>query len=249
MIYINDLPEAINSDSFLFADDTKVFREITSKDDAFALQSDNDFLQHWSKKWLLQFHPDKCHVLTLGKFDNIRYTHRYSIYEHELEHVFEEKNLGVTFESDLKFDEHISAKVKKANAIVGLVRRTFNFLDCRMFKKLYTTFVRPHLEYAQAVWSPHLKKNINILENVQIRATKIVDGLAYLDYPERLKKLDLPTLVYRRARGDMIEVFKHLHTYDQKTLPHHFCRHDRPSRIHDHQLVTIKPKDGKRTTN
>ena len=115
-----------------------------------------------------------------------------------------------------------------------------------MFKKLYTTFVRPHLEYAQAVWSPHLKKNINILENVQIRATKIVDGLANLDYPERLKKLDLPTLVYRRARGDMIEVFKHLHTYDQKTLPHHFCRHDRPSRIHDHQLVTIKPKDGTR---
>ena len=171
VIYINDLPEAINSDSFLFADDTKVFREITSQDDAFALQSDIDSLQHWSKKWLLQFHPDKCHVLTLGKFDNIRYTHRYSIYEHELEHVFEEKNLGVTFESDLKFDEHISAKVKKANAIVGLIRRTFSFLDCRMFKKLYTTFVRPHLEYAQAVWSSHLKKNINIVENVQIRAT------------------------------------------------------------------------------
>ena len=44
----------------------------------------------------------------------------------------------------------------------------------------------------------------------------------------------------------MIQGFKHLHTYDQKTLPHHFCRHDRPSRIHDHQLVTIKPKDGTR---
>ena len=152
----------------------------------------------------------------------------------------------MTFESDLKFDEHISAKVRKANAIVGLIRRTFSFLNCRMFKKLYTTIVRPHLEYAQAVWSPRLKKNINILENVQIRATKIVDGVVYLDYPERLKKLDLPTLVYRRARGDMIEVFKHLHTYDRKTLPHHFCRHDRPSRIHDHQLVTINPKDGTR---
>ena len=116
VIYINDLPEAINSDSFLFADDINVFREITSKDDAFAVQSDIDSLQHWSNKWLLQFHPDKCHVLTLGKFDNIRYTHRYSFYEHELEHVFEEKDLGVTFESDLKFDEHISAKVRKANA-------------------------------------------------------------------------------------------------------------------------------------
>ena len=72
--------------------------------------------------------------------------------------------------------------------------------------------MRPHLEYAQAVWSHHLKKNINILENVQIRATKIVDGLANLDYPERLKKLGLPTLVFRRARGDIIEVFKHLHS-------------------------------------
>ena len=246
VIYINDLPEAINSYSFLFADDTKVFREINSKDDAFALQSDIDSLQHWSNKCLLQFHLDKCHVLTLGKFDNIRYTHRYRIYEHELEHVFEEKDLGVIFESDLKCDEHISAKVRKANAIVGLIRRTFSFLDCRIFKKLYITFVRPHLEYAQAVWSPHLKENIDILEEVQFRATKIVDGLANLDYPERQKKLDLPTLVYRRARGDVIEVFKHLHTNDRKTLPHHFCRHKRTSRIHDHQLVTIKPKDGTR---
>ena len=144
VIYINDLPEAINSDSLLFADYTKVFREITSKDDELALQSDIDSLQHSSNKWLLQCHPDKCHVITLGKFDNIRYTHRYSIYEHELEHVFEEKDLGVTFESDLKFDEHISAKVRKANVIVGLIRRTFSFLDCRMFKKLYTNFVRPH---------------------------------------------------------------------------------------------------------
>ena len=61
---------------------------------------------------------------------------RYSISQHELEHVFEEKDLGVTID--------ISAKVKKANSIVGLIRRTFSFLDCKLFKKLYTTFVRPH---------------------------------------------------------------------------------------------------------
>ena len=67
--------QKLNSDSFLFADDTKIFCEINSKDDAFALQSDIYSLQHWSNKWLLQFHPDKCHILTLGKFDNIRYTH------------------------------------------------------------------------------------------------------------------------------------------------------------------------------
>ena len=142
------------------------------------LQLDIDALQLWSNKWLLQFHPDKCHVLPLGKFDNIRYTHRYSISQHELGHVFEDKELGMTFDSDLKFDEHISAKVKKANAIVGLIRRSFSFLDCKLLKKLYTTFVRPHLKYAQAVWSPHLKKStyINILENVKTWPISIIQN-------------------------------------------------------------------------
>ena len=246
VIYINDLPDVINSDSLLFADDTKVFRKITSKEDALRLQSDIDSLQLWSNKWLLRFHPDKCHVLTLGKFENIRYTKRYNMSNHELEHVFEEKDLGVIFDSELKFEEHISAKVKKANAMVGLIRRTFSFLDCKLFRKLYTTFVRPHLEYAQAVWSPHLKKYINTIENVQSRATKLVDGLANIDYTERLKKLDIPTLIYRRARGDMIEVFKHIHTYDQQTLPRHFRLLNRPSRKHEYQLVMNFPKDGMR---
>ena len=106
----------------------------------------------WSRICLLNFNCDKCHVLTLGKLDTIRYTHRYTIYQSELEHVFEE--------------EHISSKVKKANSIMGLIRRSFSFLDCHLFKQLYITFVRPHLEYAQTVWAPHLMKYINIIENV-----------------------------------------------------------------------------------
>ena len=127
---------------------------------------------------------------------------------------------------------------------MGLIRRSFTFLDCDLFKTLYTTFVRPHLEYAQAVWSPHLVKHVNMLENVQIRATKLVDGLSNLNYPERLRKLELPTLVYRRARGDMIELWKHFHTYDKVTLSRNFRPQNRISRKHDLQLVWNKPKDG-----
>ena len=93
-------------------------------------------------------HPDKCHVLTLGEFHNIMHTQRYKINGQELEHVFVEKDLGVKGDSTLRFEEHISEKVKKANTMVGLIRRSFSFLDCELFKKLYTTFVRPHLEYA-----------------------------------------------------------------------------------------------------
>ena len=124
------------------------------------------------------------------------------IYQSELEHVFEERDLGVTTDMELNVEEHISSKVKKANSIMGLIRRSFSFLDCHLFKKLYITFVR-HLEYAQAVWAPHLMKHTNIIENVQKRATKLVKGISEIPYKERLKKFELPTLVYRRARGDM----------------------------------------------
>ena len=110
--------------------------------------------------WLLKFHPDKCHVLTVGKFENIRHTHRYGIYGKELDHVFEEKDLGIMMDSELSFDEHRSLKVQKANAIMGVIRRSFSFLNGNLFKKLYVTFVRPNLEYAQVVWAPHLMKYI-----------------------------------------------------------------------------------------
>jgi ribonuclease P/MRP protein subunit RPP40 len=244
IVYINDLLENIESEGLLFADDTKIFNYIASRKDALTLQSDIYSLENWSQKWLLSFHPDKCHVLTTGKFENIRHTHRYTVNNRELEHVFEEKDLGVVMDSDLNFEEHMSLKINKANAIMGMIRRSFTFLDCHLFRKLYITFVRPHLEYAQAVWSPHLVKHVNMIENVQKRATKLVDGLSDLDYPERLKKLDLPTLIYRRARGDMIELWKHFHTYDKASLSNRLQPHNRESRIHDYQLVWNKPKDG-----
>ena len=85
-----------------------------------------------------------------------------------------------------------------------------------------------------------------MLENVQIRATKLVDGLGSLDYPERLRKLQLPTLAYRRARGDMIEVYKHIHTYDRAILSSYFQLQPRGSRKHDFQLVWNMPKDSTR---
>ena len=107
-------------------------------------------------------------------------------------------------------------------------------------------FVRTHLEYPQSVWSPHLTEHINTIVKVQMRATKLVDGLSDLDCEGRLRKLDLPTLVYRRSRGDMIELWKHFHAYDSSTLSHLFQPHDRTIRIHNYQLIWNEPKDGLR---
>ena len=113
-----------------------------------------------------------------------------------------------------------------------------------MFRKLYTAFVRPHIEYAQCVWSPHLQKHIKQLENVQIRATKVVDGMKNMEYSERLKKLGLPTLLYRRKRGDMIQMWKHFNSYDPSTLSSNFKVNPRANRKHRLQLTWNRPKDG-----
>ena len=174
------------------------------------------------------------------------YTHRYLVCNNELEHVPEEKDLGVTIDGELNFDEHISRKARIANGIVGQIRRSFSYLDCETFRRIFTAFVRPHLEYCQAVWSPHLLRNVDRLENVQIRATKLVDGLACLDYPERLKHLNLPTLAFRRRRGDMIEVYKHFNSYDRATLAPSFNPRERSSRQHGYQLIPPKADDGAR---
>ena len=246
VVYINDLLDNIKSDGFLFADDAKVFRKVATKEDALILQKDIQVLEDWSKKWLLSFHPDKCHLLTLGKFENITHCHRYKICGEEIEHMFDEKDLGVIVDSELTFEEHISEKLRKANCIVGLIRRSFSFLDSGTFMKIYTAFVRPHLEYAQAVWAPYMRKYINRIENVQMRATKLVDGMGKVEYKERLTKLNLPTLLYRRMRGDMIQTYKHFHTYDKEVISPSFQPRTRPSRAHDFQLHPHKAKDGQR---
>ena len=240
VLYINDLPDAVSSNILLFADDTKIFQQVRSKQDALSLQSDIDVLNDWSEKWLLKFNTDKCHVLTLGKIDKIMYTHRYKLYGNELDHVFEEKDLGVIVDMEMTFEEHMAAKVKKANGIMGLIRRTFSYLDGETFKKLYSSFVRPHLEYANSVWSPHLRKHIKMLENVQIRGTKLVDGMKTMSYQERLQVLDLPTLLHRRNRGDMIQVWKHFNSYDRSTLSPNFRPIPRVIRGHPFQFDVAK---------
>ena len=116
--------------------------------------------------------------------------------------------MGVTIDEDLKFDLHISEKVKTANNIMAVIRRSFTYLDKSIFTRLFKSLVRPHLEYASSVWYPMLQKSKEMIENVQRRATKRLACCKGLEYEDRLKKLDLPCLAYRKMRGDLIETYK-----------------------------------------
>ena len=133
----------------------------------------------------------------------------------------------------------MASKIKKANQIVGLIRRSFSYLDGRSFVKLYTALVRPHLEYAQCVWSPNLKRHQDNLERVQERATKLVDHMNGIEYKEWLKALNLSTLSFRRFRGDMIEMYKHFNKYDRSII----CESFQPKHHHRANMTSKSMKE------
>ena len=171
----------------------------------------------------MSYNIDKCHSLHLGKnnpkyqytlpkMTNIRKTTNSIAYDytfHPLQKVKEEKDLGVIIDENLNFRKHISVKISKANSIIFLIKHTFKHLNAEMFKLLFKSLVRPHLEYASPVWCPHFKMDIDNLEKVQRRATKLIPSIADLTYTERLRALNLPTLQYRRLRQDLLFIYKY----------------------------------------
>ena len=205
ILYINDLPNTIKASCRIFADDTKLIQAIKTKEDSERLQKDLNSLAEWSDTWKLQFNPAKCHVLHIGK-KNIDST--YTMNGEELVTVTEEKDLGCIISNDLKQSANIKHHISKANKLLGMIRRTFSFLDKEVFLLLYKTYIRPRLEYCQQACYPYLAKDQDALEKVQRRATKLVRTIADLPYEERIKQLGLFTLKYRRDRADLITLYK-----------------------------------------
>jgi hypothetical protein len=197
ILFINDLPDGIKSDVYLFADDTKIFRNITDGEDKEILQDDLENLENLSNAWLLKFHPEKCKNMNIARVEKTD-EFKYKLSGKNIERVQKEKDIGVTIESELTFESHICEKVNKATSIFGALRREFRYLDKKLFIPLYKTMVRTQLDYATSVWAPYKKKHIYMIENVQKRATKQIPRIKNLSYEERLRKLELPTLSYRR---------------------------------------------------
>ena len=205
LIYINDLDSGVSSIISKFADDTKLGGNALTIGDCERIQKDLDNLSMWSEKWLLKFNKDKCKVMHIG-YNNSN--HSYKLQGQNLIRVEEEKDLGVIVRSDLKNGPQCMAASRKANTILGFIARNFECRTPEVITRLYTSLVRPHLEYAVQFWSPCYQKDQNKLESIQRRATKLVPGFHSLQYEERLKRLDMFSLKDRRIRGDLIETFK-----------------------------------------
>jgi ribonuclease P/MRP protein subunit RPP40 len=119
-------------------------------------------------------------------------------------------DLGVLVTSNLSWSEHTSYVVKRANKIVYLLSKTFTKTTLAVTAKLIKSYVRPVLEFGHGVWAPNLKRDIDLLESVQRRATRIPFGRNRPEYSERISLMNLPLLSDRRKRGDVILVHQAL---------------------------------------
>ena len=158
-----------------------MYRQIKNQNDVKQLQEDIDCMKKWCERWLLSFHPKKWKYLRIGNCE--AGNEEYSMSE-KIKEIISEKDIRVVIDSKLDFSDHLTEKMNKANRLEGLIRRTFVSLDEEIFKYLFVLIVILHLEYANQVWAPYLIKDIEAVENVERRASKLIPTLKDLSYEE-----------------------------------------------------------------
>ncbi|XP_074658653.1 uncharacterized protein LOC141911564 [Tubulanus polymorphus] len=159
-----------------------------------------------SDEWKLKFHPDKANRLRIGCVEP---TSNYELQGNVIKTLEHKRDLGITIDDTLNFKRHVNDVVLKANRVLYTIKRTINVRDSKAFVLLYKSLVRPILDYNNPiVWSNISLSEIDKLESIQGRATRMIVNVKNLPYEERLKYLKIPCLTYRRLRYDMIETFK-----------------------------------------
>ena len=169
LIFIDDLAKVLENNGIIakiFADEVKLYLEISTADDCDKLQKGLDIIAGWACEWQL-ISVDKCSTLTVGSC-SVRY--RYVVADSELPCKTHCKDLGITMSSNLSPSQHIGeiTAYRRSNCIL----KCFAPRDNDLYVRAFVVYVRPILECNSIVWSPWLKQDIDQIEKVQRRFTK-----------------------------------------------------------------------------
>jgi hypothetical protein len=208
ILYINDITKVIkNSYIKIFADDSKLIKAIKSLSDRDLMQMDLQSVITWASDNKMELNKLKFQLLQHGRKNELKLP--YKIDENnKVEKSDKVKDLGVTMSEDISFNKHITNIVNDGKRTGGWTLRLINSRDPETVLLIYKTYVRPKLEYASPLWSPHLVKNIIQLESVQRTITSKIRGLEHLNYWERLNHLKLSSMQRRRERYQIIHIWK-----------------------------------------
>jgi len=208
---MNDLPEFLiakhslaASPIILFADDAKLNQVVNCITDALSLQSILLSLHEWCGIWQMSINSDKCQVLHLGR-SNPRFIYGFS--NVPLLSPKTVVDLGLRLDDSLSFTTHILSLVSKARSRCAVYLRAFVSRDPATMRVFFITYVRPLLEHCSVIWNPVSKGNIDIIERVQRYFSNKIPGCRFLPYCERLKRLSLESLQFRRTVADMVCLF------------------------------------------
>ena len=228
VLFINDLPDCISpgTNIALYADDTKIWRKISRHEDQIILQKDIDSLYAWSVLNKMKYHPHKCKVLSVSSlnrpvpilpFDKFMYCMDNIC----IDYVESEKDLGVHITTRLNWKEHIFYLCSKANRMLGLVKRSCNFVkDASQKRVLYLSLVGSQFNHCSSIWRPSSITLLNKIERVQVRAIKWIlseQHAAYstIKYFTKCKELKLLPL---KVRMDFLAILT-FHKIIHKTIP------------------------------
>lgn len=172
LIYINDLPTHVSSKMCLFADDCVLYRKIIHHSDIMTTQKDLNSINEWCRTWRMELNINKCKSMRISRTNVMSPT--YLLNNTPLECVTSYRYLGVHITNNLSWKTHIDHITAKANRTLGYIRRNFSLAPSSLKLLLYTTYIRPQLEYASSVWDPGHVTLIHSLEAIQNRSARFI---------------------------------------------------------------------------
>ena len=214
-IYINSIDDAFSNCHILkYADDVRIFLSAKKQSDALhhlrlKVQHDIDSIFSWADACGMSLNINKCFQVSFGQLP-VDASFSYTLNNEMIPCIDKSSfnDLGLTVSSPFSFNNHVSKITKKAFQRLGLINKVFENRTETSLLHLYKSFVRPIVEYSSVVWNPYTSCNINKLERIQKRMTRMPQRIRHLPYRDRLKSLNLLSLQSRRLRAQVILIFK-----------------------------------------